>query len=194
MRDEVIAFKRDRIVKAAEKLFYQHGYDSTTVDAIAAELKTTKQFIYSYFDSKSEILFIVCQAGSALALEMAERISRSEGEPGKQLDELIRGFARVITQEKMSVAIFIREEKNLEPAHIAEINRRRRAFDQILSGILDEGQSKGLFQVDDTQTTARLISGMINFTYSWFKPGRKLSAQALAETTARLVQRMVRAS
>jgi AcrR family transcriptional regulator len=194
LRDEVIAFKRDRIIKAAAKLFYQHGYASTTVDAIAAELKTTKQFIYSYFDSKSEILFIICQTGSALALETAQRVARSEGGPGQQLEELIRGFARVITQEKMSVAIFIREEKNLEPAHLAEINRRRRAFDQILSGVLEDGQSKGLFQVDDIQTTTRLISGMINFTYSWFKPDRKLSAQALAETTARLVHRMVRAS
>ena len=193
LRGELAVFKRSRIVSAAAKLFYAHGYEGTTVDAIAAELETTKQFIYAYFDSKVDILFEVCQGGSGRSLKAARDAAKLDTTCVEQFKELIRAFAKVVCEEKISVAVFIREEKNLEPNQIAEIARRRREFDAIMLSILRAGEKEGVFVIDDAQTTPRFISGMVNFTYSWFKEDKQLSIDEFAERAATLALRMVAA-
>ena len=56
LKGEVVALKRKRIVDAARRLFYEKGYERTTLDDIAERLEVTKQFIYSYYKNKTEIL------------------------------------------------------------------------------------------------------------------------------------------
>ncbi len=47
---------KSRIVSAAWKLFYQYGYDNTTIDDIAELSQTSKGSFYHYFDSKDDLL------------------------------------------------------------------------------------------------------------------------------------------
>src|SRR5262249_24959889 len=56
MREEILAYKRDRILEEAVKLFYERGFTGTTLDDIAAELGVTKPFIYTHFRSKTDLL------------------------------------------------------------------------------------------------------------------------------------------
>ena len=65
---EIIALKKDRIFEAAVDLFYDHGYENTTLDAVADKLKVTKPFIYSYYDSKAQLLTDICQRGISASL------------------------------------------------------------------------------------------------------------------------------
>jgi AcrR family transcriptional regulator len=45
----------DRIVAAARRLFAEHGYDRTTIRAIAAEAKTDPGLVMRYFESKEKL-------------------------------------------------------------------------------------------------------------------------------------------
>lgn len=47
---------KGRIISAAWKLFYEQGYDGTTVDEIIAESGTSKGSFYHYFDGKDALL------------------------------------------------------------------------------------------------------------------------------------------
>jgi AcrR family transcriptional regulator len=47
---------KDRILRAAQNLFYQHGIRAVSVDAIAAEAETTKVTLYRLFDSKDALV------------------------------------------------------------------------------------------------------------------------------------------
>ena len=47
---------RGRIISAAWKLFYQQGYDNTTVEEIIAESGTSKGSFYHYFEGKDALL------------------------------------------------------------------------------------------------------------------------------------------
>jgi AcrR family transcriptional regulator len=193
LKKELAAFKRERIVAAAAQLFYEGGYETTTVEAIAAHLHTTKQFIYAYFDSKTDILFAVCRSGSLHALDVAEQATAMQADAVTKLRALIEGFVRVVCRDKLSVAVFIREEKNLGDEHAIDIAMRRRSFDTLLQSILDEGIVSGQFEVAGGPATTRLISGMVNFTYSWFNPDRMLSVETLAGLAADLAIKMVKA-
>ncbi|MGE8398015.1 MAG: TetR/AcrR family transcriptional regulator, partial [Comamonas sp.] len=52
--------KRERILKAAEVLFDQQGYASTTIEQIVQALGVTKPFVYYYFRNKQEIFETLC--------------------------------------------------------------------------------------------------------------------------------------
>jgi AcrR family transcriptional regulator len=47
---------KSRIVSAAWKLFYQYGYENTTIDDIAEMSQTSKGTFYHYFNSKDDLL------------------------------------------------------------------------------------------------------------------------------------------
>lgn len=47
---------KKRIVSAAWELFYQYGYENTTIDDIVARSKSSKGAFYHYFDSKDSLL------------------------------------------------------------------------------------------------------------------------------------------
>lgn len=47
---------KKKIVSAAWRLFYKHGYDNTTVDAIIKESGTSKGTFYHYFSGKDALL------------------------------------------------------------------------------------------------------------------------------------------
>ena len=47
---------KSKIVSAAWRLFYEHGYDDTTIEEIIFESGTSKGSFYHYFDSKDALL------------------------------------------------------------------------------------------------------------------------------------------
>src|SRR5271166_6514253 len=83
IRDEVAALKRERTLGAAVDLFYEKGYDNTTLDEVAERLGVTKPFIYANFGSKTELLKEICARGvraaeEALDAVLAKRLSSRE--------------------------------------------------------------------------------------------------------------------
>ncbi|MBT2304848.1 SDR family oxidoreductase [Variovorax paradoxus] len=56
MREEVAAYRKDLIVRAASDAFFEHGYYDCTVDMIAERLSGTKAIVYYYFADKHAIL------------------------------------------------------------------------------------------------------------------------------------------
>ena len=48
--------KRTQILDAAEKLFFEHGYDRTSVQDILDALDMSKGGFYHYFDAKETVL------------------------------------------------------------------------------------------------------------------------------------------
>jgi AcrR family transcriptional regulator len=49
----------DRIVRVGHQLFMQQGYETTTIDMIAAEAKISRRTFFHYFPSKEDVLFTV---------------------------------------------------------------------------------------------------------------------------------------
>ncbi len=56
MRQKKTGNTKGKIISAAWKLFYEQGYDETTIDEIVAESHTSKGSFYHYFDGKDALL------------------------------------------------------------------------------------------------------------------------------------------
>lgn len=56
MRTKKAKFTKKKIVSAAWRLFYEQGYDDTTIDDIVEESGTSKGSFYHYFEGKDALL------------------------------------------------------------------------------------------------------------------------------------------
>ena len=193
IRDEVATLKRERTIAAAVELFYDRGYENTTLDAVAERLGVTKPFIYAHFHSKTELLAEICSRGIASALRAMDGVLALDLSPKGKLTELGRRFVTAVLESQKHIAIFAREEKNLLPQDYERISAMRRDFDHKLSSLLAEGMKAGEFQIADPRLAALGIGGMVSWAYVWYRPNGRLSLPELAEEMSRLVLAMVQA-
>src|SRR6266700_734276 len=183
MREEILAYKRERILEEAVKLFYEHGFTGTTLDDIAAELGVTKPFIYTHFRGKVELLAALCKPTIELSLRAVTEAAAQQGTTTERLRHAITDFTKVVLQRQPNIAIYFREEKNLSPQALAEINVLRRHFDHVLSDLLIEGVAAGEFEIQDHSLAALALGGMISWAYTLYRPSGRLT---LEETAARM--------
>jgi TetR/AcrR family transcriptional regulator, cholesterol catabolism regulator len=190
MRDEILAYKRERILEEAMKLFYARGFTGTTLDDIAAELGVTKPFIYTHFRGKVELLAALCKPTIEMSLDAVATAAATPGTATERLRMAVAGFTRVVLQRQANIAIYFREEKNLSPEALAEINALRKQFDRLLSGLLAEGIAAGEFDLPDPSLAALALGGMISWAYTWHRPGGRLSIDDMADSMANLALKM----
>lgn len=81
---------RERILRAADRLFYGEGVRATGVDAVAAEAGISKRTLYNHFASKDALI-------AAYLERRARPLPPAEGPPADQIlglfESLERGFA-----------------------------------------------------------------------------------------------------
>ena len=63
---------KGKIVAAAWKLFYELGYEETTLDEIIEESGTSKGSFYHYFEGKDALLFTLSELFDAKYSELSE--------------------------------------------------------------------------------------------------------------------------
>ncbi len=191
MREEILAYKRERILEEAVKLFYERGFTGTTLDDIAAELGVTKPFIYTHFRSKTDLLAALCKPTIEMSLEAVSGAANSPGSPTARLHSAIVDFTQVVLSRQANIAIYFREEKNLAPDALAEINALRKKFDRVLSNLLTEGVAAGEFDISDVNLTALAIGGMISWAYTWHRQEGRLALEDMCQRMADLALQMV---
>jgi AcrR family transcriptional regulator len=190
MRDEILAYKRERILEEAVKLFYERGFTGTTLDDIAAELGVTKPFIYTHFRGKVELLAALCKPTIEMSLDAIVNASARAGTPTERLRQAITDFTKVVLQRQPNIAIYFREEKNLSREALTEITALRKRFDHLLSALLLEGVAAGEFEIEDHSVAALALGGMISWAYTWYRPSGRLTIEQTAAHMADLALRM----
>src|SRR4051794_27504507 len=178
IRDEVAALKRERTIAVAAELFYERGYENTSLDAIAEAMNVTKPFIYAHFTSKAELLAEICARGIASALAALDGVILSaQGTPRELLEEVGKRFVAAVLNNQRYIAIFAREEKNLAPKDYGRISEMRRTFDHKLVRLLNEGVAAGEFEIADTRIAALAIGGMVSWAYVWYRQAGRLGIE-----------------
>ena len=175
LKDEVSDFKKKRIREEACNLFYELGYESTTLDAIAKRLKVNKPFLYKHYDNKGELLFDICRTGIALSLDAVSAACSQPRPSTERLQCLAESVLEVIFEYQKFIVVYTREEKNLRPEEAREIREQRKLFDHQLAELLREGDQTGEFQVSDPLLTANTIGGVVTWVSLWYSPDGKRS-------------------
>lgn len=187
IRDEIAALKRSRILAAAAGLFYERGYENTTLDAVAERLGVSKPFIYAHFSSKQDLLSDICARGITSSLDALDNALSLQAAPGVKLEALGKGFVTAVLESQIYIAIFSREEKNLRPEDFDRINGMRSDFDRKLTALLRDGMKTGEFTISDPHVAALAIGGMVSWAYVWYRKDGRLSSAEMAKELTRII-------
>lgn len=140
---------RGRIIAAAWKLFYEQGYEDTTVEDIVFESETSKGSFYHYFDGKDALLGTL----SNVFDEKYEQLMEVMDPQADAMEKLIylnhELFAMIdssvsidLLTRLLSTQLLARGEKHL-------LDRNRTYF-KLLRQIIGEGQRNGQLRTDRT--------------------------------------------
>ncbi|MGL5152718.1 MAG: TetR/AcrR family transcriptional regulator [Clostridium sp.] len=80
LRDKKKLMNKNEIIKVSERLIFDKGYTSTTIDEIAKESGVTKRTLYSYFKSKEEIYLEIIDRGTEILNNMFIEVVKEECE------------------------------------------------------------------------------------------------------------------
>lgn len=181
IKDEIAEFKRKQILDAAVELFLRNGYHGTSVDAIAGVLGVSKQFVYYQFKDKAAILDGVCTTGAELTLSA---ISDSDELVGSTVDKM-RVFCRRLTEIVIDhgkyLAVYASEVSTLRDEDRKRTLAIRAEVDDRVSELIEKGGREGVFVAGDPLITARAVTGMISFMWTWAHPDDPGSRAALIE-------------
>lgn len=191
LRDEVTKLKWERTVEAAAQLFYDQGYEKTTLDAVAGQLGVAKPFIYTHFKSKADLLAEICTRGVNASLVAIDDALLIDTTPTEKLRCLSRNFVLAVLDNQLNIAILLREEKHLEPQDLLRLSNLRRQFDSKLLALLELGRAEGSFRLSDPDVAALSIGGIVSWAHVWYRPQGRLDRETLAEEIAQLILAMV---
>ena len=167
---------KSRIVSAAWNLFYQYGYDNTTIDDIVDASNTSKGSFYHYFESKDALMGSLSYLFDEKYEELLERL-----EPdmdcleqltllNRELFVMIENTVPVtILSQLFSTQLITKGEK-----HLLEPDR---TYYRILRRIAMDGQQQGVFR-DDLSTNDIMRSYAMferGIMYDWCLAGGNYS-------------------
>ncbi len=88
---------------------------------------------------------------------------------------------------KREVFIANSELRSLEPKNYEAIVALRGAYEQRLADILAEGVEEGAFEVADIQVATYAIIALLTGLCSWYRPGGRLTKEAIVAAHEKLV-------
>lgn len=174
---------RGRIISAAWKLFYEQGYEDTTVEDIVFESETSKGSFYHYFDGKDSLLGTLAyvfdekyeQLMETMAPEMdaMEKLIYLNHELFAMIDG---GISMDLLARLLSTQLLTRGEKHL-------LDRNRTYF-KLLRQIISEGQKAG--QLRDDKTANEILRAYALWErallYDWCLAGGEYSLVAYTDS------------
>lgn len=186
IKRELDVLKRKSILLEARQQFYEYGYEPTSLESIAEALGVSRQFIYSRFSNKTELLVELCRVGASAAdMAVAYAETLRDG-PRERLASFISYFVTLQIENQIEVALYFRESNSLPKDVAEEMDRSKLGFHKALSRILIEGKDAGLFQFEDTGVTASAIGGMASWAFFWFQPAGPFPPQTVADQIAKI--------
>lgn len=113
---------RERILDAANRLFYSEGIRAVSVDAIAAKAGITKKTIYYHFDSKDDLIEAYLSSRDQPNLDMFEKWFDSvDGSVAEKVAAIFANLAQSARHPKWKGCGFLRTAAELAnmPGHPA---------------------------------------------------------------------------
>ncbi len=170
---------RRKIVRAAWRLFYEQGYDNTTVEEIIQESGTSKGSFYHYFSGKDALLSSLSSVFDEKYEELMGVIAPEDNCFDKLLylnRELFSLIESTVSVELMS-RMYATQLTTSGARHLMD---QSRTYYKLLRAIAAEGQAKGQITASLSPAEVSRIYAMCerSLIYDWCLRGGEYSLAA----------------
>lgn len=169
----------DAIKRAGVKRIYEHGFEAMKLRDLAADVGIQPGSLYNYISQKEEFLFsLIKEIMEELHSGLREALAGAAA-PLEALERFVDFHIRWHTARRREVFVGNMELRSLSQPHYREIVEMRRAYEDELRAILDDGNRRGVWSVAEPQITTFAIIAMLTGVCAWYRPRGRLSQDAL---------------
>lgn len=177
--------QREAIVARAAELFARHGYHATSMNQVAEACGMSKATLYHYYEDKDALLVRIAE-GHVSRLQALVASARALGlKPEPQFRELVHRIVTEYAGAQHAHRVLTEDVKFLPPADRQRILDKERevvaGFAAVVAALRPELKEAAL-----ATPMTMLLFGMINWMFTWMKPGGALDHEALAPMVADL--------
>jgi len=183
--------KRERILRAAERLFHEQGYARTTLDQVAAALGVSKPFVYYYFHNKQELFERLSWTPAVACFTVLDGDEHAHLPAQQQVALALRRLIATTIAHYPAAFFSYREPQAYRPEYLAAQQALARHFYDRLCVLLERARAEGTLQFNETRITALAACSIPGFLYSWYRPDGRLSAEAVVAELSALAWRVV---
>ncbi|MDZ7758866.1 MAG: TetR/AcrR family transcriptional regulator [Desulfovermiculus sp.] len=173
------------ILREAHELFYEKGYEKSSMREIAERVGISKAAMYHHFMNKEEILYTIClQAGNLVYENLQQAIRRNEDlhVPVKeQLTDILLEYTTSYLKNKNFNKILLHDIESLpqdKKRIILDIEKDN--VNQLRAFLHDLMRRGRLRECDLTVLTFSLFSA-VHWLYFWYRPDKELSVKEIVE-------------
>jgi len=177
--------QRELILQHAAALFAQQGYAATSMNQVAAACGVSKAAVYHYVRDKNELLAHVAESHVQRLAQVVAEVLAEPREPEARLRELITRFVREYASAQNEHRVLTEDVDLLEATRRDQVLAMQRgvvaAFADAVAAV-----RPALKQAELHKPLTMLLFGMINWMFTWFRPGEPLTHEQMAPLVADL--------
>ncbi|MFD3589509.1 TetR/AcrR family transcriptional regulator [Streptomyces sp. NPDC058683] len=155
----------------ATELFGERGYETTTLQDIAAAIGISRSALYHYVSSKEELLMMLMDELSRALDSSLAAMRTATHTPEDKLRTLAAELVRQRAEHPGPFRLLNQSEFALPTSVRAQQVRVRKTVLNELCAVIKEGVASGAFKTLDPRVAALSIVGMCNWVAWWFHPG-----------------------
>lgn len=177
--------RRVEILDSAQALFFERGYERTTVNDVIARVGISKGGFYHHFSAKEDLLEGIT---ARLAEDAVARVRDILEDPSLDALARLNGFLARSRQMKIADAPKLRAAFDVvfRPENLMLYHRINAAsiavMRPVLAGIIAQGKAEGRFAVPDPEAAAEIILHLGASTHD--AVARAIAATGTAEAEA----------
>lgn len=175
----------------AAKLFFERGYDATTLRQVASSAGLKVGSLYNHIDSKEHLLRQIMGGIIDDLLERVEEaVARARG--GDSVDLLQAALAEHITfHAERAQEVFIgNSELRSLPVDARElVIRKRTEYELFLENLVSAAGRDGLADIVDAKIHVYSFVARATHIAGWFKPGGRFSLEEIVKIYTRFALR-----
>jgi AcrR family transcriptional regulator len=181
----------ERLLDAAAGAFADRGFHATTTRDIASRAGLSPAGVYVHFDSKESLLYALSRRGHEAALTLVRGAATGPGTPTERVARVMSGFATWHAEHYEVARVVQYEFPHLLPEHRDEVLGLRKAIDDAVREVLEEGAATGEFEVTDVRDTALALMSLCIDVARWYSPGVRRTPERIGPTYASLGLRLL---
>lgn len=152
--------RRAAIIDTAERLFYQKGYEETSVQDVLDELHLSKGGFYHHFESKLSLLEAICEKRTISSFEESERTIREGNMNAVEKLNMLFGMSSIFHQDSMDfIALMLRVAYKEGQVMLREQMKltSMRLMQPLVDEVIHEGVRENLFFVKYPDSMGSLL-------------------------------------
>lgn len=176
--------RKEQIIRAAEKLFRDKGFEGTSMRDIASSVDIEAASLYSHIKSKDEILETICFRMADILIAAIDEVNDQYFNAEEKLRSAIKNHVNIIAGNMESASVFLREWRHLTPPKHKEFVDLRKRYEEGFTKILVNGEHENVLNAPDKKFAVLTILSALNWIVEWYNPKGKMTPDEIAEHLA----------